>query len=147
MTAITVSTEVNRSADDVFAYATDPTRFHEWQTSVTSGRMSKPGDPDVGTQCLTTRHIGFADRVITSEITHIDPPTSWGIHGIDGPLRADVAVTVEPITSDRSRLTIVLDFEGHGIGKILVPLAVRPRARKEMPRNLVTLKRLLEHRE
>jgi uncharacterized protein YndB with AHSA1/START domain len=31
MTPITVSTEVDRSAEDVFAYATDPTRFHEWQ--------------------------------------------------------------------------------------------------------------------
>ena len=27
----TVSIEVDRPAEDVFAYATDPSRFHEWQ--------------------------------------------------------------------------------------------------------------------
>lgn len=41
-------------------------------------------------------------------------------------------------------LTMSLDFETHGIGKVLVPLVVRPHVRKEMPRNEQTLKRLLE---
>jgi hypothetical protein len=36
-----------------------------------------------------------------------------------------VDVTVEPMTDARSRLTIAVDFEGHGIGKVLVPLVVR----------------------
>jgi hypothetical protein len=43
-----------------------------------------------------------------------------------------------------SRLTIAVDFEGHGIGKILVPLLVRHQAQKEMPANLATLKRRIE---
>jgi hypothetical protein len=50
------------------------------------------------------------------------------------------------VTADRSRLTITVDLEGHGIGKRLGPLAVRRRARKEMPGNLAALKRRLEHR-
>jgi hypothetical protein len=55
-----------------------------------------------------------------------------------------VDVTVEPMTDARSRLTIVVGFEGHGIGKVLVPLVVRREARKEMPANLATLKHRLE---
>jgi hypothetical protein len=55
-----------------------------------------------------------------------------------------VDVTVEPMTDARSRLTIAVDFEGHGIGKVLVPLVVRREARKEMPANLATLKHRLE---
>jgi hypothetical protein len=39
---------------------------------------------------------------------------------------------------------IELDFTGHGIGKLLVPLAVRPQARHEMPENLQKLKQRLE---
>jgi hypothetical protein len=39
---------------------------------------------------------------------------------------------------------IDLDFTGHGIGKLLVPLFVRPSARKEMPENLNRLKQRLE---
>jgi hypothetical protein len=41
-------------------------------------------------------------------------------------------------------LTISVDFEGHGVSKILVPLIVQREARKEMPTNVVTLKTRLE---
>ncbi len=34
MAPITASTEVNRPAPGVSFYATDPTRFHEWQKDV-----------------------------------------------------------------------------------------------------------------
>ena len=57
---------------------------------------------------------------------------------------ATVDVLVEPVTDSRSRLTISVDFTGHGIGKILVPLLVRREARKEMPENIAALKRLIE---
>jgi hypothetical protein len=55
-----------------------------------------------------------------------------------------VDVTVQPVTDARAHLTIAVDFEGHGIGKVLVPLVVRREARKEMPANLAALKRRLE---
>ncbi len=41
-------------------------------------------------------------------------------------------------------MTIELDFEGHGIGKLLVPLIVRRQAQKEVPRNQQKLKERLE---
>jgi hypothetical protein len=66
---------------------------------------------------------------------------------IDGPIRAVVEVTVEPLDgSDRSRVRIELEFEGHGIGKLLVPLVVRRQARKEMPADCRRLKQRLEAR-
>jgi Polyketide cyclase / dehydrase and lipid transport len=145
MPPIITSTEVARPAEDVFAYATDPTRFHEWQQGVVDGRMDDPGVPSVGRHCLTTRRIGGTNRSSTSEVVRLDPPTAWGVRGIDGPIRAAVDVTVEPLTAQSSRLTIAVDFEGHGIGKLLVPLVVRREARKEMPANLAALKRRLEH--
>jgi hypothetical protein len=101
--------------------------------------------PAVGTRCHTTRRIGGADRPSVSEVTHIDPPRTWGVTGIDGPIRAIVDLTVQPLTTDRSRLTISVDFTGHGIGKLLVPLMVRREAAKEMPTNLATLKQRLEN--
>ena len=144
MPPITVSTEIDRPAEDVFAYATDPTHFAEWQKGVVDGHLDEPGAPRSGTRCVTTRRIGFANRPATSEVTHIDPPNAWGVRGIDGPIRADVDVTVEPLTAVRSRVTIAVDFHGHGIGKVLVPLVVRREAAKEMPANLATLKQRLE---
>lgn len=88
MPSITASIEVNRPADEVFAYATDPTRFHEWQKGVIDGRMDDHGTASVGTRSVTTRQIGLARRPVTAEVTHIGPPKSWGVQGIDGPIRA-----------------------------------------------------------
>lgn len=54
-------------------------------------------------------------------------------------------VGVEPINQDTgSRVSIAVDFEGHGIGRLLVPLLVRPQARREMPTNCRHLKERLE---
>jgi hypothetical protein len=145
MPPITVSTDVDRPASDVFAYATDPTRFHEWQKGVVNGHLDSPSNPGRCTRCQTTRRIGGGNRTSTSEIAHINPPTTWSVRGIDGPIRAVVDVTVEPLGTHRSRLTIAVDFEGHGVGKLLVPLFVRREARREMPGNVAKLKRHLEN--
>lgn len=144
MSPIVTTTEVDRSAEDVFTYATDPTRFSEWQKGVVEGHMAQTGTPQVGAQCRTTRRIGGANRPSTSRLEHISPPRTWGVKGVDGPIRATVDLTVEPLDDTRSRLTIAVDFEGHGIGRILVPLMVRREARREMPGNLALLKQQLE---
>jgi hypothetical protein len=148
MAPVVTSAEFGRPAAEVFAYATDPARFSEWQQGVVDGHMDGPANgtrsPAVGAKCVTTRRIGGANRPSTSELVHIDPPKTWGVQGIDGPARAAVEVLVEPVTDSRSRLTISVDFTGHGIGKILVPLMVRREARKEMPGNMAALKQKIE---
>jgi len=146
MPPIVTSAEIGRPAAEVFACATDPSRFKEWQKGVVDGHMDGPanGAPAAGAKCVTTRRIAGADRPSTAELVDIDPPRTWGVRGIDGPIRAAVDVRVEPLTDFRSRLTISVDFTGHGIGKILVPLMVRRDARKEMPDNIAALKRLIE---
>lgn len=146
MAPISTTVEIDRTPEVVFAYATDPTRFSEWQSGVVGGHMEGKGPIVVGQKCMTTRKIGFAERPITSEVTHFEAPRTWGVRGVDGPIRATVDVTVEPLDDrNRARLTIDVDFEGRGIGKIIVPLAVRRQARNEMPANLQTLKENLEN--
>ena len=148
MPPIVTSAEIDRPAAEVFACATDPARFSQWQKGVVDGHMDGPADgtqsPAVGAKCVTTRRIGGASRPSTSELVQINSPKSWAVRGIDGPIRAAVDVLVEPVTDSRARLTISVDFTGHGIGKILVPLMVRREARKEMPDNMAALKRLIE---
>ncbi|MEO6125482.1 MAG: SRPBCC family protein [Ilumatobacteraceae bacterium] len=115
MSLIVATIEIDRPADEVFAYATDPTRFAEWQKGVIDAKVAEPGNK-IGTRCLTTRRIGFANRPVTAELTHIDPPKTWGVRGIDGPIRAIVDVTGKPMTEARARPTIEVAFTGHGIG-------------------------------
>ncbi|MCQ9166006.1 SRPBCC family protein [Arthrobacter sp. STN4] len=146
MPAITTSVDVDRPAAGVFSYATDPAHFSEWQQGVVSGSMGTPGSLQLGSLCLTTRRIGLRNRTGTAVVTRLEVPTAWSVRGTDGPIRANVDLTVEPLGADRSRVSIAVDFEGHGIGALLVPLVVRRQARREMPGNLAALKRRLEGR-
>ncbi len=139
---IASTVEIDRPPEMVFPYATDPAHFGEWQKGVVSGHVE--GTPGVGSICTMTRKIGGADRSSTSEITEYEAPARWAIHGIDGPIRADVRVSVEPLDSgQRSRVTIALDFHGHALGKLLAPLVVS-QARKEVPLSCQKLKERLE---
>ena len=142
MAPIVSTIEVARGAAEVFGYVTDPSTMPEWQKGVVSGHLDGEG---VGSRCTTIRSIGGRERKVTTEITEYDPPRRWADRGIDGPIRALVAVTVEPVADgSRSRLTIEVDFTGHGIGKLLVPLVVRRQAAKEMPGNMTRLRSALE---
>src|SRR3954451_22376187 len=93
----TTSIDIDRPAEQVYDYVTDPTQFHEWQQGVVSGGIKEPRPAAVGSHSQMVRRIG-----------------------------------------------IDVDFDGHGIGKVLVPLLVRRQAAKEMPENLARLKSRLE---
>jgi uncharacterized protein YndB with AHSA1/START domain len=103
MPPIVTRAEIERPAAEVFAYATDPARFSQWQKGVVDGHMDRPADgtgtPAVGAKCVTMRRIGGASRPSTSELVHIDPPRTWGVRGTDGPIRAAVDVLVEPVAA------------------------------------------------
>jgi uncharacterized protein YndB with AHSA1/START domain len=145
MAPIVGSVEVARRPEEVFAYLTDVDRLTEWQDSLVSARRETGEGFAVGSTMVTTRRVGGVERTMTMEVTEASPPGSWAVRGIDGPIRAIVRGTVEPLADgERSRVTIKLDFAGHGIGKLLVPLVVRRQARAEMPKNTSQLKRLLE---
>ncbi len=145
MAAIVESIEIARPPEDVFPYVTDSVRLAEWQESVVSSRLEGSGPRAVGSRVTVTRRIGRGERTMTSELTELNPPTSWAVRGIDGPIRGNVRGTIESLDDGAwSRVTIELDLEGHGIGKLLVPLVVRRQAQKELPKNLQNLKERLE---
>jgi uncharacterized protein YndB with AHSA1/START domain len=145
MAPIVSSIEIAKPPEEVFAYVIEPSRLAEWQESLVSARAEGAGPPTVGSKLLTIRKIGRSERKMTMEMTGISPPRSWAARGIDGPIRGIVNGTVEPLDDGaRSRVTIDLDFEGHGLGKLLVPLVVRRQAEREMPRNMRNLKERLE---
>jgi uncharacterized protein YndB with AHSA1/START domain len=145
MSPIVSTIEIARPPDEVFSYATDPTRFTEWQDDVVSVRVEEGRPLGVGSRFVQTRRIGRAERSMTTEITASNPPRSWAAHGIDGPVRPSASITIEPLSGGtRSRVTFALDFDGPGIGKLLVPLVVRRLAAKGAPRSYRNLKERLE---
>ena len=137
--------EIARPPDEVFAYVTDPSRFPEWQHDVVRVDIQGDGLPGVGSRFITTRRLGGAERTMTQEITELDPPRRWVVRGVDGPMRPNADLTVEPLDGGtRSRVTIALDFEGHGFGKLLPLDVIRRMAAKGGARSYQNLKERLE---
>jgi uncharacterized protein YndB with AHSA1/START domain len=144
MTMIAESLEISRRPEDVFSYATDFSHFPEWQSGVVSVREERHTPPAIGSRAVVTRRAGPRTLARTEEITELHPPRTWAVRGVGGPLTAIARGTIEPLDEGaRARVTIALEFEGHGIGRLLVPL-VRRQARTQLPANGQRLKEILE---
>jgi uncharacterized protein YndB with AHSA1/START domain len=145
MPPLVSSFEIARPPEEVYSYVTDPSRFPQWQDDVVRARMEGGRPPSVGTRFTTTRRIGRVEQTTTQEITQISPPKSWAARGVDGSFRPSADITVEPLgDGTRSRVTIALDFEGHGIGKLLPLDVIRRMAAKRAPKSYRNLKERLE---
>jgi uncharacterized protein YndB with AHSA1/START domain len=133
---IVSTVDIARPPAEVFAYATDPARFPEWQKDIVRVTITDAA------HFTTTRRFARAERTLTQEITENSAPHRWSARGLDGPIRPIASVVVEP-SAGGSRVTFSLDFEGHGVGVGLLPL-VRRQARRGAPISYRNLKRLLE---
>jgi hypothetical protein len=144
MAAIVETVEIARSPGDVHAYLSDLARHDEWQDAIVSTELVTEPPTRLGSKARDTRKVPGGKRTFTYEITEFDPPGRTSFKGLDGPIRPVGKVDVEPLDGGaRSRVTLELDFEGHGIGKLLLPL-VRRDARKRVPQDQARLKERLE---
>jgi uncharacterized membrane protein len=144
MNMITHSVEISRPPKDVFAYLDQLERHSEWQESLVSTKVETDGPTRVGSRATDTRRVGGGTRQITNEITEHDPPWRVAFRGVAGPVRPIGKVRVQPLEGQtRSRVTLELELEGHGLGKLIAPRARRD-ASKQIPQDHARLKELLE---
>ena len=144
MAPIVETVEVARSPQEVFAYLDDLSRHGEWQTQIESVELLTEGPTRVGTRAVDTRRVPGGRQKITYEITEHDPPRRAAFRGLDGPIRPVGSVTVEGLDEGRrSRVTLELHLEGHGLGKLIAPL-VRLDARRQVPKDQARFKERLE---
>lgn len=142
---ITSSIDINRPQTQVFDYLEQLDRHSEWQQALASVRVEGDGPVGVGTKAIEKRKVPGSEREMSYELTAHNPPTTSSWKGLDGPVRPNGTVTVEAIDEGRSRVTVSLELEGHGIGKLLLPF-VRAQARKQIPADQARLKDILETR-
>jgi len=144
MDAIVTTLDIARPPDEVYAVATDPTRFAEWQADVVRVETDEPAPLPVGARFKTVRRIGGVERAIEQRVTEADGPYRWAAASRTGPIRPAATITIEPIDAGAgSRVTFALDFVGRGIGVALLPL-VRRQTRRGAPVSYRRLKQLLE---
>jgi len=138
------SIEINRRPEDVFAYIDDLERHGEWQSQIISVTRETDGPTRVGTRATDLRRVPGGKQAVTYEITEHDPPRKASFRGLNGPVRPVGTVTVEPAGEGRSKVTLELDLQSHGLlGLIVGPLA-RSQSRKLVPEDQKRLKERLE---
>ena len=145
MAKIVESIEIARSPDEIFAYMDQLERHGEWQTSLVSTKRETEGPVRVGTRATDVRRVpGGRQQPITYEVTEYDPPRRFSFKGINGPVRPVGTVTIEPAGDGRSRLTLEMELQGHGLLGLLVAPMARSQARREIPQDQQRLKERLE---
>jgi len=138
------SVEIERSPEEVFAYLSELDKHGEWQDQIVSSKFETEGPVRVGTRVTDTRKMGGQQRDVTYEVVAFDPPHRVEFKVVDGPVRPNGVLTVDPLDGGaRSRVTLALDFEGHGAGRLLLPL-VKREAKKQVPQDQAKLKQRLE---
>lgn len=141
---VTAGVNIARDPSQVFGFIADATRLPEWQPDVRQAAFDPPAAVGVGTRGQEVRHVMGADRPITWEVTDYVPHHRFGIRGIDGPVRAHVTMKLTATTEGTgTHLEYGIGFEGHGVGRLIAPLA-RAGARKDLMTTLERLRRRLE---
>src|SRR5512139_2758649 len=124
MSAHATTIDIDAAPEVVYAYATDPTRFREWQRDVAGAKRLDGG------RFETIRRFAGARNILTQQVVQDDPPREWSARGLDGPIRAHASIRIEPLDGGRrSRVTFTLDFEAAGLGSAILPLVRRQAAK------------------
>ena len=138
------SLEINRQAEEVFAYLDQVDRHNEWQGQLVSTTIETDGPVRVGTRVVERRNIPGATRDFPYEITEHNPARKVSFRGTAGLIRPVGTYTVDPTGESSSRMTTELDLEGRGIGKLFA-IPARRQAAKQVPVDHEKFKELLEN--
>src|ERR1700733_6286911 len=89
------SVEIDRPADEVFAYLDQVGRHNEWQGQLVSTTIETDGPVRVGTRVVERRNVPGGARDFPYEITEHDPPRKAAFRGTAGLIRPVGTYTVD----------------------------------------------------
>lgn len=125
MTEVIVSTEIERPADEVFAYLADMANNPEWQQG--QQRCTWTSEPPLALGSTYDQEARFLGRTITSsfEVTEFEPGRRIRIVSTGGTMPIDVTRTVEPQGEQRCRVGAEVRGEPPALMRLLGSLLDR----------------------
>ncbi|MET9730198.1 SRPBCC family protein [Streptomyces sp. NPDC006458] len=127
--------EIDRPIEEVFAFLADGDNDRKFSPRVQSMTRTTDGPTDVGTVYRSK----VKDAGMTTDrefrISAFDPPhrIRWEEQSKNLVTAAEGGYDLDPLDDGhRTRLHVYNDLEGHGVGKLLAPLALVA-ARKDAP--------------
>ncbi len=105
MTDTISSIEIDRPADEVFAFLADMANNPRWQKGQRRCDWTSP--PPLAVGSTYDQQARFLGRTIASsfEVTELEPGRRLRIETVGGTMPIDVTRTVEPLSDERSRVT------------------------------------------
>ena len=137
---------VDRPIEEVFAYLAEGTNDPEFSPRVQKIERTTSGPPGVGTRYESTVKDAGMTTQREFELTELERPNR-----IRWTERSKNMITVPvggyDLASEdgRTRLTVFNEFEGHGLGKLFLPLVLRA-ARKDADPFAQRIKEAIESR-
>ena len=129
-----VVVDVDRPIEDVFAYLADGRNDPEFSPRVLTMEKSPDGDTHVGTVFHSTvKDAGMRSRR-DFEIYELTAPTRVRWHEVshNSITAEEGGYDLEPTPDGGTRVRLYNKLEGHGVGKVLLPLAAGA-ARRDAP--------------
>jgi uncharacterized membrane protein len=137
------SNTIGQPAYRVFDYISTPENDPTWVAASLRHEMLSPAPMRVGS--ITEEDVWFLGRRMRYawEITHYEPPSTFGLRSISGSIPATIRVLLEPLDGARTKVILVGEVRLRGVYKPM-EVVMRWVARRQFGTQLATLKYLLE---
>jgi uncharacterized protein YndB with AHSA1/START domain len=143
MIDFTIDTDIERSPNEVFAYATDPGKLATWQTNTVSAVQEGDGPMRVGTRLREVHRVpGGKEVPSVVEVSELEPDRVFGLRMVEGALPIHAHMTFDP-TPGGTRVRFRAYGQPTGAMRLAQPLLART-LRKQFAAHCATLKRVLE---
>jgi hypothetical protein len=121
------TTTINRPIGEVFAFLADGTNDTKFSPRVQEITKKTDGPTGVGTVYSSAVKDAGLKTSREFQLTEFQEPTKirWTELSKNAITVPDGGYDLEPAGDGATRMTISNSFEGHGLGKVLVPLALR----------------------
>jgi uncharacterized protein YndB with AHSA1/START domain len=124
----------------VFSFVSDPRNDARWQVDLVR-HEGLPETVITGSEWIEVRRMGSRETAVRLTVTAFDPPRAVRFTGDAGNVRADGAITFEPLGAG-TRVCQEMRFHGRGLFRMLVPLIAR-QSRSGIEQNLNRLQQEL----
>src|SRR3954447_17820140 len=139
------TTTINRPIEEVFAFLADGENDKKFSPRVQEIRKATDGPPGVGTVFQSTVKDAGMKTTREFKLTEFEQPTRirWTETSKNMVTVPDGGYDLARTADGGTDVTIFNNFEGHGLGKVFVPLATRA-AQKGAPDFAASIKRAVE---
>ena len=137
------STTIDQPVDRVYEYVSTPENDPRWVPASLRHEMLSPAPMRVGS--ITEEDVWFLGRRMRYawEITQYEPPGTFALRSISGPILATIRVLLESLGGARTKVIVVGEVQLRGVYKPM-EVVMRWVAQRQFGTQLRKLKNLLE---